>query len=126
MEQLPKRGFLWVEVIVGQNSSVVVEYEPTIEGVDVREERRCNNKQRHYGTAAAVNLQGVELNFKVHLVNIQNNRKHQQDINGGTCYLEHSKSFLSEIIICTRIKYSINKVLMFSNSYRVLKMVCTT
>ena len=73
LEQLPKRGFLWVEVIVGQNSSVVVEYEPTIEGVHIREERRCKNKQRHHGTAAAVNLQGVELKFKVHLVKTTEN-----------------------------------------------------
>ena len=59
LEQLPNRGFLRVD------SSVVVEYEPTIEGVHVRKERCCNNKQR-----IIVNLQGVELKFKVHLVHL--------------------------------------------------------
>ena len=41
LEEFPNRCFPWVEIIVSQNGSVVVEYKTSIEGIDVGEERCC-------------------------------------------------------------------------------------
>ena len=41
LEEIPNRCFPWVETIVGQNGSVVVEYKTSVEGIDVGEERCC-------------------------------------------------------------------------------------
>ena len=43
LEEAPEAGFAWVQVIVGQDGSVVVEHEFAKQGIVVSEEGDCEN-----------------------------------------------------------------------------------